>query len=1113
MRLGLALALLAAPLWSAPGGLVPPQDPVWAEYFRAWSLVGEHPEEGIALLQGLIARHKDFPRAYETLALSYWDSRQPEAGQEYLNALAAGDPANGLADYALGILIDRDESQPPGSSFDHYARCLQKQPAAWVCYQGAVQALADLRKQRVSERDLRQIVPWDGSRPETALLLGCLYIQQRRIDAALRVMEAALEQTQGTGRPEFEAALHAAIANAHGAAAAKATQAILEHDRAALEIYQQLGDPEGQMIGGVQVAQDYATRADPARAQEVEDRYLSVARQVRSRIWEVTILRAIGHNSVLGGDLDRAVEAFTRQAELLEAAGYPGKSRQALYDLGRVYRRQGRFAEALECFDRALALSVNTGDRFLEAHNLRSLGGAYGDLGDYFRRLQLEAESVRIFRQEGYRWQAGAGLGNVAETYATLGDYASARDNYLESLRQAREHQDFSEQEWILVSLARLSLTVGRPLEALHYLDETRQYAGRVWYPEAEVEALAVRGSIYKQLGRYRDAIESTRAAVVLAQAGQDRAQQAGLLSQLGDCLLHAGDLASAETAFARALAMAETTGRPAVVASARRGLGQTAQRRGDYPAALASFRAAIDSIERMRSQIPSPELRAGFLQENWRVYEDIVDVLSRLDQREPGAGYGLQAFEYAERARARSFLDLLVESRARITKGLTPQQIQQQGSLLGAVSAASRAMDERASAANRIAIEKAEENLVQWAAGIRQTNSAYHQLRYPDPSTALQAEETAARSGTIVEYALGAARSHAWLISGTRIRMVRLTSRVRIEREVRALRQEIERRPRGRADAEFLVRARRLYAMLVEPLAPWLTPGQRITIVPDGILHYLPFEMLDAGKNGQSRFLIEDYTIGYAPSVTVYASLMAQRTLKADTGRRELLAYGDPVLPAPSGGAGKPAQMGEIVRGVYSARGANFTALPAARAEVETIGALFPTGLRRTRVGAEASEAALKRENLKAYKRLHFATHAVVDEQIPARSGLLLAPGGPQEDGVLQLNEIFNLDLDADLVTLSACQTGLGKLVQGEGVVGLTRAFLYAGAARVAVSLWEVNDLATARLMESFYRRMKAGDRPAEALRQAKLEMLRAEPTAWRHPYFWAPFVLVGAY
>ena len=209
-----------------------------------------------------------------------------------------------------------------------------------------------------------------------------------------------------------------------------------------------------------------------------------------------------------------------------------------------------------ECFDRALALSVSAGDRFREAHNLRSMGGTYGDLGDYFRRLQMEAESVRIFRQEGYRWQAGAGLGNVAETYATLGDYTSARDNYLESLRQAREHQDFSEQEWILISLVRLSLSVDRPLEALRCLDETRQYSGRVWYPEAEVEALAVRGSVYKRLGRYRDAVESTKAAVALAQAGQDRTQEAALLGELGDCQLGAGDLAGAEAAFARALAL-----------------------------------------------------------------------------------------------------------------------------------------------------------------------------------------------------------------------------------------------------------------------------------------------------------------------------------------------------------------------------------------------------------------------------------------------------------------------------------------------------------------------------------------------------------------------------
>jgi len=211
--------------------------------------VGERPEEGIALLQGIIARHKDFHRAYETLALTYWDRHQIERGQEYFRSLAASDPSNGLAEYALGIMTERDESQPTGSSFEHYARCLQKQPGAWPCYQGAVDAFAGSHKQSVGERELRKSFSWDESQPESGLLLGWLYITQRRIDEALRVMEAALERVQGTNQPELEAALHLGVAGAHSGAAAYATEAILEHLQAAAGIYQRLGDPEGPMGG------------------------------------------------------------------------------------------------------------------------------------------------------------------------------------------------------------------------------------------------------------------------------------------------------------------------------------------------------------------------------------------------------------------------------------------------------------------------------------------------------------------------------------------------------------------------------------------------------------------------------------------------------------------------------------------------------------------------------------------------------------------------------------------------------------------------------------------------------------------------------------------------
>lgn len=180
----------------------------------------------------------------------------------------------------------------------------------------------------------------------------------------------------------------------------------------------------------------------------------------------------------------------------------------------------------------------------------------------------------------------------------------------------------------------------------------------------------------------------------------------------------------------------------------------------------------------------------------------------------------------------------------------------------------------------------------------------------------------------------------------------------------------------------------------------------------------------------------------------------------------------------------------------------------------MEGIGGLFSPASRKIYLGSNATESSVKLEKLTEYKRLHFATHAVLDEQTPARSGIVLSlVNTGKEDGILRASEIFNLELDADLVVLSACQTGLGKLIRGEGMVGLTRAFLYAGSSRVLVSLWQVNDLATAEFMTIFYQKMKLGHPPSLAHREAKLAMIHSGAPAYQHPFFWTPFVLVGTF
>jgi CHAT domain-containing protein len=227
------------------------------------------------------------------------------------------------------------------------------------------------------------------------------------------------------------------------------------------------------------------------------------------------------------------------------------------------------------------------------------------------------------------------------------------------------------------------------------------------------------------------------------------------------------------------------------------------------------------------------------------------------------------------------------------------------------------------------------------------------------------------------------------------------------------------------------------------------------------------------------------------------------------------LLAYADPVFKSHHKNTKSTKgeiPLADVTRSLYDARGMRFDPLPYARVEVKSIAAQFPKTAAQLCLGREATESSLKRERLERFSQIHFATHGLIDERVPARSGVILSlVGEKQEDGVLQMSEIFNLDLNADLVVLSACQSGLGKVVRGEGMVGLTRAVMYAGADSIVVSLWNVRDSSTAEFMKGFYRHLRAGKPKAVALRQAKLDMLRSDKLAYRHPYFWAPFVLAG--
>ncbi len=490
---------------------------------------------------------------------------------------------------------------------------------------------------------------------------------------------------------------------------------------------------------------------------------------------------------------------------------------------------------------------------------------------------------------------------------------------------------------------------------------------------------------------------------------------------------------------------------------------------------------------ESMRGAVASSALRATFR----AARADRVDLHTAILMR---LGHTERAFNAAEKARARSLVEMMGEARTELRQDLSAEQAGREEQLIGAITATQRLLFRpNLPAARRRELEQqlsgAEREFDLFQIELRRAGNRYAAGQYGPIATARSIQGQLAPGSALIEFALGEKQSFVWAITGKQIHGATLPGRGEIEPRIEAFRklaaQPVNALTARSAQARLDAEAAALYKILLAPLEPVLGGVAELTLVPDGALAYLPFEALPA-HGGR---LLHRFRIAYAPSASTLNAI-AERPRRGPG--QSLLALADPAF--------------EKAPTLLAERGFDFTRLPNTRAEVGAIQQLFATS--KVFLGVNAGEAALKATDLTPYRYIHLAAHGYFDEANPSRSGIVLTPG-ENEDGVLQAHEVMLLRMNADLVTLSACQTGLGKLLAGEGVQSLTRAFFYAGAQSLVVSLWNVNDAATAELMTNFYKNLTRGVARHEALRQAKIAMTKNP--RWSHPYYWAPFIFTG--
>ncbi|MBP6821642.1 MAG: CHAT domain-containing protein, partial [Acidobacteria bacterium] len=557
-------------------------------------------------------------------------------------------------------------------------------------------------------------------------------------------------------------------------------------------------------------------------------------------------------------------------------------------------------------------------------------------------------------------------------------------------------------------------------------------------------------------------------------------------------------------------------------------------------------------AIEQQRQSLSGHSSQASYFGKLHSHHEFYLDLLMQLHRQSPAAGHAAKAFEASERARARTLLEALGETRGDIRQGVDSALLERETGLRQQLYFKQQVLTQLLSGKHTAEqVATAEEELKtllnqqrEVVALIRANSPRYAALTQSETLSLKQVQELLGDDTVLLEYALGEERSHLFAVTKTSFDVYELPKRAEVESLAKQFYDIAARHSPefvvteewlAKAEKRYPATADRLSRMILQPAAAQLGK-KRVMVVAEGILQYIPFAALPviggqlpvAGKNSDSRLLIQDHEIISLPSASVLAVL--RRELKQRRpAPKSVVVLGDPVFanndpriaanvitPKPTGLSANSAALRQSLRrriADLDARKLWIARLPYSRQEASAIASLVPADSKLLALDFEANHQLATSSDLSQYRIVHFATHGWLDAVMPDMSAIVLSlfdKDGKPQNGFLRLYEIYNLNLPAELVVLSACETGLGKDIKGEGLIGLTRGFMYAGARRVLVSLWQVNDQATTELMKLFYRGMlKENLAPAAALKKAQVEMQRQ--TRWRSPYYWAGFVLQG--
>lgn len=791
---------------------------------------------------------------------------------------------------------------------------------------------------------------------------------------------------------------------------------------------------------------------------------------------EAAANRCLGEIEYWFGGREKAIAYYLQSLEIWRRLPPQNGRAETLLHLGQVYSDMRRIEEAERAFREALGIWEGDEDPRGRVLAQVGLGQLAARTGEHQKALELLTKALQPIESSGdHLWQTAVSnlLGGV---YIELGEPATALKYFQQALAGFEAiglPKPLAETHW---EVGRAYQALGDDEKALQHYQSTLKIIEATGDPRVLAYTHQRIASLLEGLGRLEESEESYRRALAAQPAGEDPGGRAETLNGLGRVRRAKGDLPEAQRLHQEALLLSRKADDGFAESPSLYYLALVEKERRNFESALSQAESAIQRAESLRFNVDDLRLRASYFATVQAYYRLAIDMTMQLDAQHAERGWAAKALHFSERARARSLLESLVEKE--IDSGNRPPV---------------------------------------------QPLSLAEIQRELDDRTAL------------LEYSLGSEKSYLWVITRNQMAASEIPAEPEIGTAVRNLYDALTARDRTTSGRE-IQEADRLSEEILSRLGEALFPsaaaqiaGKRLVIVPDGVLYYLPFAALlrsgqagaEAAGGAEARPLVLDHDLVTLPSASAL-SILRERGKRSRQAGRSIAILADPVFEADDPRLGQPAERAaqesgkpsDLLRALRDFRpDQRVPRLISSGYEAETIRGLAPAGKCLLASGFEANRSLVASGRLKNFSIIHFATHGFLNAENPELSGLILSlvdEKGQPRDGFLRLNDVYSLDLPVDLVVLSACQTGLGREVRGEGLIGLVRAFQYAGAQNVIASLWKVDDAATELLMREFYAALfEELLAPDAALRKAQTAMWKSK--RWKAPFFWAAFVLQG--